>query len=305
MGLKKRVKNVLSDIRIHTIQPLLRRAGGWEEMQTQLDSVYYILNNGMPIGEFPKATGILRKVQLADTELLRIFHEVCEKHGLRYWLDYGTLLGAVRHKGFIPWDDDLDCSMLREDYERAHSILSEEMPKYGFEVGKDFEKRIWISNWKAGVMLDVFPFDSINKSYFDDKEDLKKRAIKYRKYYVKNEKKKPPDQLKTIKEQIIGPASGASEQCWIYPGPEFEITKQVIEYDMLFPLALMKFETYDLYVPANAGDYLESYYGDYMSYPKWGMLHHKAGGGGIHNNPIKYSFDIDGYLSKLKDTHIE
>lgn len=66
---------------------------------------------------------ILRKQQLRMLEMLQYIDFVCKKHNIRYWLCSGTLLGAVRHGGFIPWDDDVDIEMLREDYKRLVRIL--------------------------------------------------------------------------------------------------------------------------------------------------------------------------------------
>lgn len=74
----------------------------------------------------------IREVQLALLELLTEFDKICKKHGLRYSLSAGTLLGAVRHKGFIPWDDDADVCMPRPDYEKFVKIISQEgeLPEY-------------------------------------------------------------------------------------------------------------------------------------------------------------------------------
>lgn len=60
----------------------------------------------------------LRKWQLKLLEILVYFRDFCNEHNLRFWLAAGTCLGAVRHKGFIPWDDDLDVQMPREDYDK-------------------------------------------------------------------------------------------------------------------------------------------------------------------------------------------
>lgn len=69
----------------------------------------------------------LRRQQLRMMELLLAFDKICKKHNIRYWLIAGTLIGAARHHGFIPWDDDMDVQMLREDYERMLEILPQEL----------------------------------------------------------------------------------------------------------------------------------------------------------------------------------
>lgn len=61
----------------------------------------------------------VRDVQLVLLEMLKDIDALCKKHNIRYWLTGGSALGAVRHKGFIPWDDDADIGMLREDYENS------------------------------------------------------------------------------------------------------------------------------------------------------------------------------------------
>ena len=81
-----------------------------------------------PITEIPPATGKLRQIQLDNLEGIEFFDEICAQHGLQYWLDFGNLLGAVRHKGFIPWDDDVDFGMMRQDYEKFIELFENGFP---------------------------------------------------------------------------------------------------------------------------------------------------------------------------------
>ena len=57
--------------------------------------------------------------------ILKYFHDFCQNHGLKYYIAYGSLIGTIRHQGFIPWDDDIDVLMLREDYEKLISLMNE------------------------------------------------------------------------------------------------------------------------------------------------------------------------------------
>ena len=120
----------------------------------------------------------LRKAQLIMLDMLIGFDAICKKHQLQYWLDSGTLLGAVRHQGFIPWDDDIDLSMPVEDYNKflkiAKSELSSEIFLQTSQADKNFKfDYIKLRSNKAsivefhekdkqikyhqGVFVDVFP----------------------------------------------------------------------------------------------------------------------------------------------------
>ena len=82
--------------------------------------------------EFSKYNGEetpLRAAQLRMLSILVEIDKVCRKHNITYWLDYGTLLGAVRHKGFIPWDDDVDICVMRKDYDKLRKYLQQELPE--------------------------------------------------------------------------------------------------------------------------------------------------------------------------------
>ena len=79
----------------------------------------------------------LRNHQLRMLEMLKYIDGVCKKHNISYWLSSGTLLGAVRHGGFIPWDDDLDIEMLRKDYLKLVKVLGREIDsKYALQTHK-------------------------------------------------------------------------------------------------------------------------------------------------------------------------
>lgn len=135
----------------------------------------------------------LREVQLLLTEMLREFDAFCSFHHLEYRLDHGTLLGAVRHKGFIPWDDDIDVSMPRPDYQRLTELA------VGKESLESFPSHLHFEDYTTGLpksfiklfnshtsvelpsyypkkpinelCIDIFPIDGMPS----DKDEIRKR----------------------------------------------------------------------------------------------------------------------------------
>jgi len=113
------------------------------------------------------------QVRQKQLEILDVVATICDTHGLTYWLDGGTLLGAIRHKGFIPWDDDIDIGMFREDYEKLLEILPSELPpsmvvqtrrsdgsyKLAYAKVRDRFSRIEDRYRYNGIFIDIFPFD--------------------------------------------------------------------------------------------------------------------------------------------------
>ncbi|MCR5691159.1 MAG: LicD family protein [Eubacterium sp.] len=77
---------------------------------------------------------MMKHAWAAQLEVLDLVSEICKKYNLTYYADWGTLLGAIRHKGFIPWDDDIDIALKRPDYETLLKVLPKELPK-GFAIG--------------------------------------------------------------------------------------------------------------------------------------------------------------------------
>ena len=130
----------------------------------------------------------LRSVQLKELSILRAIRDVCENNGIDYWLDGGTILGAVRHGGFIPWDDDIDIAMRKEDIPRFVEAAKRDLPKDLFmqtmetdpscrlpiikvrdlnsflvENGDDFTRP-----YQKGLYVDIFPlmpYPSVSKAF--------------------------------------------------------------------------------------------------------------------------------------------
>ncbi len=123
----------------------------------------------------------IRDLQMVCLDILKEVDRVCKKHNILYWLEGGTMLGAVRHRGFIPWDDDLDIAMFRDDYNRFCEIAPQELksgyflqtrktdpeyPHFFAKVRKDNTmidlKPFRLLNIHQGIFVDIFPVDRIS-----------------------------------------------------------------------------------------------------------------------------------------------
>ncbi len=141
------------------------------------------INLYIDIKEIPPDNGIMRKYQIADVFALRIIDLICKKYNIKYWLDLGTCLGAYRHNGFIPWDDDIDIGLLRKDYNRLISVLKEEIAQFGFEInegyGYEYSAITRIIYKNSGIQIDLYPFDQYYKESLSDNEtdELRKKFI--------------------------------------------------------------------------------------------------------------------------------
>jgi len=244
--------------------------------------------------ENPPATGILRDVQELDYALLKKFAEVCKKHNLKYWLDFGTLIGAVRHDGFIPWDDDIDVCMPIEDYNKFIEIFNQELaPEFQLvNIKPNFIKMTYTfcapktendkvkfydceNDDKMQFFIDIFPYYPVS-----DVKLVENSRKSFASFFEKNKNKEnPAEQFKksavlaeNLNKEIYSPEGN------IYSlGMEwrFSSIEPYVHYESeLFPLVEHTFEDDKFFIPNNYDSILKRAYGDYMKVPNNKRPHH-------------------------------
>lgn len=150
-----------------------------------------------------KENSALTPLQKNILEMFRWFDDICRKYSLRYYMIGGTMLGAARHQGFIPWDDDIDVCMPREDYEALPAIIDKENHErfvletpsnadedFCYPYYKLYDKATTlIENYriplKRGTFLDIFPLDGLGNWEEDAKKKYLKRRRKYNLYIAR------------------------------------------------------------------------------------------------------------------------
>ena len=144
----------------------------------------------------------MNPLQQKQLDILKAFIRVCDKHNLTYFLVYGTALGAIRHKGFIPWDDDIDVGMPRADYEKyiqlqseyegtpyfIQTFISDPCYIYNYAKLRDSSTTFLENAFKnhrinQGVFIDVFPVDGMSREEGDREKIGKKNKFIWRQVY--------------------------------------------------------------------------------------------------------------------------
>lgn len=248
------------------------------------------------IKENPDGTKIyLRDVQLKIYEILCGFDDICKENDIEYCLSYGTALGALRHKGFIPWDDDVDVMMNYENYDKLVKVLSEKLespfyfhcletdPLYNaticemkFRIEGTFleEKNFLLKNRCEGngLFLDVFVIDSISASKHVHNAYRGLFALMIAPLVLLDKLGFKAGLLKKLNRKIsrhytkvnrnsgyvgIGPS-------WVYDG----FNDDRLKVESVFPFGELEFENRMFPVPKDTDAYCEVLYGkNYMSFP--------------------------------------
>ena len=242
-----------------------------------------------------------KKIWAISLDLALEFDKVCKKHGLRYFLLGGTLLGAIRHKGFIPWDDDMDLMMLREDYERFKQLENEFKAPYFFQTPTTDPESgysiIKIRNSNTTAVVDKFRYEKFNQgiwiSVFPidnwEIEGGEERSAKIKKLLIENAtymRKSNPylsdaDKIRVQNHSGRKPKEVNDEIQTIAMRDRFKHTEYVaLAVTTVYPLKNLiyrrevfadsvdvDFEGFRLPAPIGYDEYLKTAYGNYMEFP--------------------------------------
>ena len=279
LGFKLKIRKKISNNEL--LEKIQNQSKEIKDLNNQINALKFTINNCIDVTKVPKATGLLRQLQVADTLALKIFHKFCEKNNLTYWLDYGTLLGAVRHNGFIPWDDDVDIAMPRKDYEYLRTNLYKELEQLNFEVnqGINFYHPILRIIYKSSkIIIDIFPYDNYYAENIDNKEELANNIHKCHEILInsiafKNFKKGlckfPTEEILQAQKELINNGHNPIPNKYIHSGCDAIIYNKprIYKYEWIYPVKLHYFEDTQLFIPNNYDEYLKEIYINYLILP--------------------------------------
>ncbi|MDR3326576.1 MAG: LicD family protein [Prevotellaceae bacterium] len=232
---------------------------------------------------------LLRKAQLRMLDILLEVDKICKKHNIPYWLDWGTLLGAVRHGGFIPWDDDLDIALMRKDHKLLCRVLKKELPDnlafqdastdecYCMKFAKVRDKNSFLVDTGTnlnlkyqGVFIDIFCYEKGSRKIKTIVDFFYGRAFRRLKHITKSRLEYIIGCLIWIPSVIL---VQMARNCNFLVGKNNLILSYGISSFTqhckkdIFPLKSIVFENHEFMAPANPDGYLKRAYGDYMQIP--------------------------------------
>lgn len=269
---------------------------------------YSLRNPGQDIKEVqkaffkdvPKATESLRSMQLKLVELFANFDKICKENNIEYWIDAGTLVGTIRHKGFIPWDDDIDVSMTRKNFDKLFKVVNKGNSDFsiayycGWE-GEAFSK--FISKKNTFFFVDICIYDEVNCSNWEEalalwrtREELqlsyRKAIINMLNFNVTESEVARWSLDPDMNNKIMHHACSYSEQLGCKDGGNFLFVSleyprglcqwpRIYERNTILPLRSAEFEGISVFVPNEYNKYLEDIYGNIWSLPDdFGMQRH-------------------------------
>jgi lipopolysaccharide cholinephosphotransferase len=249
--------------------------------------------DNLPIDQFfrelPKSVGPLRLLQQTSISLLEELIEICSINGIKYWAVGGTLIGSVRHQGFIPWDDDIDIGILRDDIIKLQKIVKDDYPhlrlseEYWMYEGPHHVYNLSYRGYESIFRIDIFIFDLCNTE-----NTLWSEMIKSRRQLcmdVKNYlsiKKLNPRVHRIMDQDVINDIDKMIQKnnpnfigefrekgvIWAIDNMSLpEKKKRLFDYDSIFPTKQMPFENIMIDVPKDYELFLKLGFGDYYTLP--------------------------------------
>ena len=243
---------------------------------------------------------VLTRIREVEIELMDEVKRICDRHGLVYFLDSGTALGAVRHGGFIPWDDDVDLGMPRQDYEAFLGFAASELDdrfflqthatdreyyKFNAKLRKKntfFEEAGSVKYAERGISIDIFPFDYVPESKRDRLRSLNKARARMRliRFYENggasgNPLKRLLHKLVTMRDLETMRAKydrfcrriSKSPYVTCYSYRMIQRQDLFFKADDLFRVKPISFEGKTYSIMCGTDAYLTEMYGDYMQLP--------------------------------------
>lgn len=245
----------------------------------------------------------IKKVWAIEMDLYREFARVCEQYGLTYFTDGGTTLGAIRHEGFIPWDDDFDVCMPRASYEKLKTLASAFQSPYFFQnaftdpaFGYSF-MRLRNSNttvvtepfthcrFNQGICLDIFPLDKVTEEdYLPRRKKMYELIMKnsaYMRYDFPHKSKRdeemiaqyydssasPVDTFRAIEELAMQDEDKETDFVSLLVSTQYDASKKIWPRRIFEGFAEKPFESIKVRVPIGYEEQLRIYFGNYMEYP--------------------------------------
>ena len=247
----------------------------------------------------------LDELKIIELDILKMFHAFCVKNNIRYYLAFGTLLGAIRYRGFIPWDDDIDVLVPREDYDRLMTLFidSDKYRLYSFDRNRKYRfpfaklcdmstslTELYYPNngVELGVSIDIFPLDNWANDMDTAKEELKRiNRNNLCLSYTKGDRIHAKNPLKYIAWSIVvGYCKMRGSEHYIrkvlkecnkpeqkgsrYVGPKVWPIwgeRVIVPAEVFSETIEIEFEGEKFFAPTGYDAYLTSLYGDYLPEP--------------------------------------